>query len=76
MTPIRRPGHLLGERFDAVKARVASGTGHEELLRLGERLELVEEAADENALLAQRLTDQVRDLERLLIGPLEKRTQM
>ena len=76
MSPIKRPGHLVGERLDAVKARVASGTGHEELFRLGERLELIEEAVGENALLAERLTHQVRDLERLLIGPLEKRTQM
>ena len=76
MSPIKRPVRGFGDRFDGVRTRVASGTGFEDLFHLEERLELVEEAVGENALLAERLTHQVSDLERLLIGPLEKRTQM
>lgn len=69
-------GDRVAGRVDAVKARVAVGTGHDDLSELTERVESLAEAVAENALLAERLTDQVRDLERLLIGPLEKRTQM
>ncbi len=69
------PDRLSG-RVGSAKARVASGTGFDDVFRFTERVESLEEAVAENALLARRLTDQVRDLERLLIGPLEKRTQM
>ncbi len=63
---MRLPG-----RLDGLARRVSSGTGLQELLGLGHRVEALEEAVAENAALLEPLAEQVTRLERSLVEPME-----
>ncbi len=56
--------------------RVAVGTGLDEIVHLGRRVDVLTESVAENTALALALTGRVEELERLLVGPLEARLRL
>lgn len=65
----------IPRRLDGLARRAAAGTGLEEVLRLAQRVESLEVAVAENALLQEPLTAQVAALEESLVTPLEERAR-
>jgi hypothetical protein len=56
--------------------RVAAGTGLDEVIHLGRRVDVVAEAVAENAALEIPLAACVSELERRLVAPLEARQRL
>lgn len=75
MTGLPTPRRVVG-RGKQVVWRVAAGTGLDEVVQLGRRVDTVAGAVAENAALALPLTARVSDLERRLVGPLQARQRL